>query len=150
MNKRLPESRFLVLNPHTRRGGGRLLRMVIHPNWAHVVDNKPSNNYPIGHKRGTFHRDQRCYDIGDCIPIVVCHWAEFIRSSAHHEVKFQELPCIQHEDSRIEEKNDTSADNIDSSRRIGPCLPWTPGQSLFIVLADMYAQDPQSFHRSNR
>ena len=68
---------------------------------------------------------------------------------SQNEVLLQELPNIRHEHSRLEEAKKSSADRNDSSRRIRSCLLHNPCLSLY-TLADMYAQDLQSSHRSNR
>ena len=49
---------------------------------------------------------------------------------AHHQVLLQELPNIHREDSRLEWTKESSADHIDSCRRIRPLLPRIPGHSL--------------------
>ena len=56
--------------------------------------------------------------------------AGFTRSSRSNEVILQELPCIHHEDSRLEGTNEFSAGHLDSSCRIRPYLPWNPGELL--------------------
>jgi len=148
VNGPLPGGRSVVLNLHTPRGGGRLLRIGIDPPWAHVLVNKPFSKYPIDYKPGTLHRDQRRHDIAHCISIMVRHCRrDSLDPAAHHEVKFQESPYIQREDSRLEwsKTNESGADRIDPSRGHGPCLPRNPGQSPWIVLADMRAKDPSNF-----
>jgi len=52
---------------------------------------------------------------------------------AHHEVILQDLPNIDRKDSRLEATTESSADHIDSSRRIRPRLPRIPGQSLLYL-----------------
>ena len=52
---------------------------------------------------------------------------------AHHEVILQELSYIDREDSRLESTKESSADRIDSSRRIRSCFPRIPGQSLLYL-----------------
>jgi len=69
---------------------------------------------------------------------------------AHHKMILQESPDIGREDSWLEWTKESSADHIDSSRRIRSCLPRTPGQWFSIMLADMLAQDLQSSHRLDR
>jgi len=52
----------------------------------------------------------------------------WVGSLAHHEIILQELPHIRREDSQLESKEESSANNINSSRRIRCCLPRIPGQ----------------------
>ena len=58
---------------------------------------------------------------------------------AHQEVLLQELPYIC-EVSQPKEAKESSADHIDSSRRIGSRFPRIPCQSLYILPADMCAR----------
>ena len=53
---------------------------------------------------------------------------------ACHEVILQELPHIHRGDPRLEAKKESSADHIDDSCRIRPCLPRIPGQSLLYLV----------------
>ena len=147
----MPECRSFILNLHTPRDVGRLLRMGVGPRWPwpHGLDNKSSYNYPSDHKLGTLHRSQRRYNLADCVEIMVRHCGrDFLDPPVYHEVILQELPYIHHQDSRLEGTNEFSADRIDSSRRIRPCLPWNPGESL-LLLPYMSTQDPLSSHRSD-
>ena len=57
----------------------------------------------------------------------------------HHEVILQELPYVHREDSPFELAKDSSADRIDSARRIRCCLPRISGQSL-LYLARRYVR----------
>jgi len=46
----------------------------------------------------------------------------------HHEVILQETPHIRRKDFRLESTKESSANHINPSRRIRPCLPRIPGQ----------------------
>ena len=52
---------------------------------------------------------------------------------AHHRMTSQESPYIHRERSRLGPTKESSADHIDSPRRIGSCLPRIPSQSLFYL-----------------
>jgi len=59
---------------------------------------------------------------------MVCHCGrDPLDPAADHDVKMQELPYIHHWGSWLEGANDFSANHIDSTRRIRPCLPRNPG-----------------------
>jgi len=67
VNGRSLGSRTLVLNLHSPRDGGCLLRIVVDPHWPHGLDNKPSNKYPIDHEPRILSRNERGRDIANWI-----------------------------------------------------------------------------------